>query len=140
MNVDVDFFNEFSRTYRPITTHTNRILDKHGLSSSYWRVMRILDKVESRNFGDITNELYIEKPALTKIIKKLCAMNIVEIRLGQDKREKIVMLTDSGKEKMEEIRKELYPFLSHVVDDVSQEELDNVKKVLHMIQKNIMTY
>ena len=139
MNKNKDFFNEFSRTYRPITNHTNRILEKHGLSSSYWRVMRIID-TGSKNFGDITDELLIEKPALTKIIKKLCDMGIVDIQRGLDKREKIVMLTVLGKEILADMRIELNPFLDHAVQGLSQEQLDNAKEVLQIIQKNIKSY
>ena len=139
MNKNKDFFNEFSRTYRPITNHTNRILEKHGLSSSYWRVMRIID-TGAKNFGDITDELLIEKPALTKIIKKLCDMGIVDIQRGLDKREKIVMLTVLGKEKLTAMRIELNPFLDHAVQGLSQEQLDNAKEVLKIIQQNIKSY
>lgn len=140
MNNNAYFFNEFSRTNRPFTNHINRILEKHGLSSSYWRVMRIVDIASANNFGEITDELNIEKPALTKIIKKLCDMGIVEIRLGKDKREKIVLLTKIGKEKMDEIRKELNPFFTHALQGVSQEQLANAKEVLQIIQKNILNY
>lgn len=140
MNSHADFFNEFSRTHRPFTNHSNRILEKHGLSSSYWRVMRIIDRAGAKNFGDITDELHIEKPALTKIIKKLSAMGMVEIQQGHDKREKIVLLTVLGREKMEAMRLELNPFLDHALQGLSPEQLDNAKDVLQLIQKNMMNY
>jgi len=135
-----DFFNAYSLVHRPLTNHTNRILEKHELSSSYWRVLRILEKAESKNFGDITNALMIEKPALTKIVKKLSTMGIVEIQRGQDKREKIVMLTEFGKKKIDAIRSELNPFLEAAIEGLSQEQLNSAIEVLEIIKKNITKY
>lgn len=126
--------------YRPFTNQLNRILEKHGLSSSYWRVMRILDSGEAKIFGDITDKLYIEKPALTKIIKKLCEMEIVEIQRGHDKREKIVQLTEVGKEKMTLIRSELDPFYDFALQGLSQEQIDSAIEVLKIVRKNIKEY
>ena len=140
LNTNADFFNEFSRTNRPFTNQSNQILEKHGLSSSYWRVIRIIAIAGSKNFGDITDELHIEKPALTKIIKKLCDMGIVEIQRGHDKREKIVLLTVLGRKKMDVMRLELNPFLNHALQGISQEQLDTAKEVLQIIQNNIMNY
>jgi len=135
-----DFFNAYSLVHRPLTNHTNHILEKYDLSSSYWRVLRILETAESKNFGDITDALNIEKPAVTKIIKKLSTMGIVDIQRGQDKREKIVMLTALGKEKMDAIRSELNPFLEATLEGLSEEQLYNAIEVLEIIKKNIMKY
>lgn len=134
---NTDFFNAYSSVHRPLTNHLNRILEKHDLSSSYWRVLRILEKTNTITFGEISDALYIEKPAVTKVIKKLVTLNIVEIHRGQDKREKLVTLTTDGKEKVAVIRAELNPFLELAIDGVSQDQLLNAIEVLELIQKNI---
>lgn len=140
MDYNRDFFNAYSLVHRPLMNHINRILEKHHLSSSYWRVLRILDASESKRFGEITDALYIEKPALTKIIKKLAEMGFVHIQRGQDKREKIVMLTSLGKTEMAAIRQELNPFLAHALQGLSEEQIYNTIDVLQIIQKNITSY
>ena len=134
---NLEFFNAYSLVYRPLTNHTNRIFEKHDLSGSYWRVLRILEGSESKKFGEITDALKIEKPALTNIIKKLAAIGFVEIQQGRDKREKIVMLTTLGNEKISAIRQELNPFLENAVKGLTQEQLNNAIEVLQIIQKNI---
>lgn len=140
MKQNPDFFYAYSLVYRPLTNHTNRILEKYELSTSYWRVLRILEEAESKTFGEITNALFIEKPALTKIIKKLITMGIVEVRRGQDKREKMVMLTAMGREKLSIIRSELNPFLENALEGLNQEQLNNAIEVLEIVQKNIKKY
>ena len=132
-----DFFNSYSSVHRPLTNYTNHILEKHELSSSYWRLLRVLENGESKNYRDITNALKIEKPAVTKIIKKLSELEIVEIHSGQDKREKMVKLTPYGKRKMAEIRSDLNPFLEYALQGLSHEQLENAIQVLDTIRKNI---
>ena len=56
---------------------------------------------------------------------------------GQDKREKIVMLTTSGKEKIAAIRQELNPFLENALKGLTQEQLNNAIEVLQIMKKNI---
>ena len=137
MKQNLDFFNAYVMVHRPLTNHTNRILEKHDISGSYWRVLRILEGSESKKFGEITDALTIEKPALTSIIKKLSALGVVEIVRGQDKREKIVMLTAFGKEKIAAIRQELNPFLENALKGLTQEQLNNAIEVLQIMKKNI---
>lgn len=140
MKQNPDFFNAYSSIHRPLTNHTNHILEKHELSSSYWRVIRVLETAKTKNFGEIADTLHIEKPAVTKVLKKLATLGIVEIQRGQDKREKLVMLTTSGIEKIAEIRAELNPFLENALEGLSQEQLINAIDVLETIQKNITKY
>lgn len=139
MKKNLEFFNAYSAVHRPLTNQMNRILEKHELSSSYWRVLRVLENKNTMNFGEITDTLYIEKPAVTKVLKKLSTLGIVEIQRGQDKREKLVMLTAFGMNKITEIRAELNPFLENSLDGLSPEQLANAIEVLQLIQKNIIT-
>lgn len=113
------------------------MLERHGLSSSYWRVLRILETSARSNFGDITDALYVEKPALTKIIKKLADMGYVTVERGSDKREKVVVLTPFGHEKVRVIRSELDPFLANALDGITDEQLQSAIDVLCSMQQNI---
>lgn len=136
MSSNLDFFNAISVVHRHLTNHSNKILEKYGISLSYWRVMRILDRDGSKNFGEITTILQIEKPALTKIIKKLIEMNIVEIHRGMDKREKIISISPAGEELLIAIRRDLNPILNKALETIPPEQLDMAKDLLIAIQQN----
>jgi len=133
------FFSEYSSIYRLLNNHINRILENSGISGSYWRVLCILQRSGQANFGEISKRLYIEKPALTKIIKKLTAMGIVEIRLGRDKREKQIGLTSLGEEKIDQIGKELEPFMEQVFQGLTKEQVDVVFEIMELIKENIVS-
>ena len=137
MKKNPDFFSSYSLLHRPLTNITNNILEKHKLSSSYWRLLRVLENGESKSFRDITKALKIEKPSVTNIIKKLSDLEFVEIHSGQDKRVKMVKLTPYGMDKMAEIRGDLNPFLENSLKGLSQEQLENAMEVLDTIRKNI---
>lgn len=137
MTEKLDFFKLYSLVHRPLTNFLNGILEKHELSSSYWRLLRVLENGESKNFRDITKELIVEKPAVTKFIKKLSDLEMIEIHSGHDKREKMVKLTQHGKDKMAEIRSELNPFLENLLEGLSQEQIDHAIEVLDTVRKNI---
>lgn len=137
MTEKLDFFKLYSLVHRPLTNFLNGILEKHELSSSYWRLLRVLENGESKNFRDITKELIVEKPAVTKFIKKLSDLEMIEIHSGHDKREKMVKLTPHGKDKMAEIRSELNPFLENLLEGLSQEQIDHAIEVLDTVRKNI---
>lgn len=138
MDKKPDFFAVYSAAHRPITNAVNQVLEQYNLSSSYWRLLRVLENGELKNFSDVTKTLNIEKPAVTKIIKKLTELNYVEIHSGVDKREKMVKLTSYGLEKMLEIRSELNPILENMLDGISYEQLENAMHVLNTIRKNII--
>lgn len=137
MESKVDFFHAYSAVYRPLTNHMNRMLEKYDLSNSYWRVLRIVEQAEMIKVGEITDALKIEKPAATKIIKKLSILHVVEVVRGQDKREKYIKLTREGIEKMAEIRKELHPFFQHALAGLTSEQIENAIEVLYVVEKNI---
>lgn len=132
-----DFFAVYSLVHRPLINQVNEILYRHKLSSSYWRVLRILEKSARSNFGDITDALYVEKPALTKIVKKLVELGYVIVERGVDKREKVIALTELGRAQITKIRSELNPFLEGALDGLTAEQLENAIDVLHVIRKNI---
>ena len=133
----LDFFKSYSLVHRPLTNFINHILEKHAISSSYWRLLRVLENGESKNFGDISKELIVEKPAVTKMIKQLSVQEMVEIHSGHDKREKMVKLSQYGKEKLAVIRSDLNPFLEDLLKGLSQEQIEHAIEVLDTIRKNI---
>ena len=131
------FYNDVIHTYRQLTNRANRVLEKYDLSSSYWRVIRIVERADGKKFGDITAELQIEKPALTKLIKKLVELNYVTVQRGEDRREKVILLTVEGRERIQIIRQELEPLLASGLVDIDEQQLLLVQDVLKSIQHNL---
>jgi MarR family transcriptional regulator, transcriptional regulator for hemolysin len=132
------FFNEYRLIYRPFTNQINMHLEKHGLFSSQWGLLRMLEDKGPQTFVDIANLLYIEKPSVTKLVQKLNDLELVEIKPGKDKREKMVHLTAHGKEVIAQIHQELQPILEGVLAGVSMGDIEIAKRVLAKIRVNLI--
>ena len=130
------FFNEFRLMYRPFTNQINIQLEKYGLFSSQWGLIRILADKGPQSFGDIASLLYIEKPSVTKLAQKLIELKLVEIQPGKDKREKIIHLTTYGEHVIAQIHIDLKPILEGALAGVSAEDIEIAKQVLTMIRVN----
>ena len=137
MNKEQDFFNEYRLMYRPFINQINVQLEQYGLYSSQWGLLRLLTEKGPLTFGDIALAMYIEKPSVTKLVQKLVELQLVEIKPGKDKREKIVHLTTVGVEKIDEIQLSLQPLLQKALNGVTNKEMANAEKVLAQIRINI---
>lgn len=123
--------------YRPFTNMINEHLAKYGLFSSQWGLLRLLKDNGPITFGDIATHLYIEKPSVTKLVNKLDELQLVEIRAGKDKREKIVHLTEKGEGMIDAVQKELKPLLEKALLNVSSENIEIARDVLAQLRKNL---
>lgn len=138
LTIEQDFFAEYRLMYRPFINQINVKLEQHGLFSSQWGLLRLLIDKGPLSFGEIANNLFIEKPSATKLIQKLMELEFIEVSMGKDKREKIVHLTAYGKKLVDEIHSEINPLLEQSLVNVSQEDMNIAKQVLAQIRKNII--
>ena len=138
MTKEQQFFNEYRLMYRPFINQINLELEKHGLFSSQWGLLRMLSEQGPKTYGEIATLLYIEKPSVTKLVQKLIELELVSIQSGKDKREKIVHLTAHGVQKIDHIQQNLKPMLQKALHGVSDEQTEIAQQVLEQIRKNLM--
>ena len=137
MPMEQQFFNEYRLMYRPFINQINVELEKHGLFSSQWGLLRMLMDQGPQSYGEIATLLYIEKPSVTKLVQKLIELELVNIQPGKDKREKIVHLTTHGEYIIEDIQRNLKPILERALAGVSGEHTEIAKQVLAQIRVNL---
>ena len=137
MTTEQAFFNEYRLMYRPLTNQINLHLEKYQLFSSQWGVLRLLMDRGSHSLVEIANEMYIEKPSVTRLVQKLVDRGYVEKVAGKDKREKVVQLTILGEETVQEIQMSLKPVLEESLAGVAREDIEIARQVLAKIRMNI---
>ena len=123
--------------YRPFINELNIKLGQYNLYSSQWGMLRMIADEGPISFGEIASLLYIEKPSVTRQVQKLVDLQLVEIKSGKDKREKIVHLSANGHQIVEEIQQNLKPSLEAALSGVSSEEIEIAKRVLAQIRLNL---
>ena len=88
------FFQRYLRLYRPLITSLNELLGAYQLSYSLWAVVFYIKNNGPSTLVDIANHYNVEKPTITRRVHRLEELQIVKQIAGQDRREKIIQLTE----------------------------------------------
>ena len=131
------FFQRYLSLYRPLISTLNELLSDHGLSYSLWQVIYYINKNGPSTLVEIANYYNVEKPTITRRVHRLEEMQIVKPIPGKDRREKIIQLTDSGKEIYRSCRIKITNLENHVMEGITQEEQLAIYHIFPKIQENI---
>lgn len=133
-------FYEYRVLYRPYVNQLNVLLSSYNLTSPQWMVMYFIYHEGAQTISDIALYQNVEKPTTTKMVQKLTELGYVEIRSGNDKRVKIVQLSENGQEVYKEVREKIDQFQEYLLEDVSDEDQLKVARILRDINRKIDTY
>ena len=116
----------------------------NGVTSSHVHYLDTIRKLElktdSVRVSDISDELGLPKPGVTKIIKDMERLGLVEKQADKtDGRVVFLKITAAGKALLDEYVDELFGELSRELDDVSDEDADamieTVEKLYRVMRK-----
>lgn len=134
------FFHSYNAVYRPYVNQLNIVLQEFHLYSSQWRIMHYIWHNGPKNVSEITQYQKVEKPTTTKMIQRLVALEYLEATAGEDKRIKVIQLTDKGISVCQEVQEKIYKFHDYLLKDVSKEEQQIATHVLETISTRIPGY
>lgn len=117
--------NAFTRAYRPL-------LDELDITYPQYLVLMALWEVGDTTVATITGKTGIDAGAMTQILKKLTAKQLIQIRQDDnDKRVKIVCLTKPGK--MLKASAELIP--NQMLCRFNGLEKSEIEQLVHLLDK-----
>lgn len=124
---------------------TNQISPKFerctGISASRFELLSQLYKVDEINQSTLQKLVNIDGAAITRHLKQLEASGMVTKRRNpEDNRVIFVSLTDEGRERIIEYRKENMGFVKQMLHDFTSEEVDALNDMLKRMQDNIVDY
>lgn len=124
---------------------TNQISPKFerctGISASRFELLSQLYKVDEINQSTLQKLVNIDGAAITRHLKQLEASGMVAKRRNpEDNRVIFVRLTDQGRERIIEYRKENMGFVKQMLHDFTSEEVDTLNDMLKRMQDNIVDY
>ena len=132
------FFQRYLGLYRPLITSLNELLSAYELSYSLWQVVFYIKNYGPSTLVDIANQYNVEKPTITRRVHRLEELQIVKQIAGQDRREKIIQLTELGEEVYKACRKKITDLEIRIMEGIAKEEQEVVFHILPKIQENIM--
>ncbi len=138
MSKEPTFFEHYRELYRPLLNAVNSRLAKFQLYNAQWVILRIIYYKGPMTLADLAKDTRVEKPSVTRIIHKLIELEYIETKQGDDKREKYVYLTESGKDVLRKVRLEVDDYLKSLTIGIPEDELQIASKVLKNILENVI--
>ncbi|MEH7111662.1 MarR family transcriptional regulator [Neobacillus niacini] len=130
------FFQRYLGLYRTLITSLNELLSAYELSYSLWQVVFYIKNNGPSTLVDIANQYNVEKPTITRRVHRLEELQLVRQIAGQDRREKIIQLTELGEEVYQACRKRITDLEFTIMDGIAKEEQEVVFHTLPRIQEN----
>src|SRR5580704_7924756 len=75
-----------------------------GLRTTQYSLLRVLERAGEVCQGDLGGLTHLEETTITRNLRPLVAADWVSIRPGEDRREKLVTITEAGTAKLAEAR------------------------------------
>lgn len=132
------FFRTYLNLYRPSISSINELLSQYELSYSLWQVVLYIKLNGPSSLVDISNHYHVEKPAITKRVKRLMELEMIEHISGKDKREKIIQLTDLGETLYQTCREAITNLEASMLDGITLEEQQLLFDILQKIRNNLL--
>ena len=131
------YLQHFLSLYRPVITRLNKLLSNYGITYSLWIVIYHLKHRGASTLVEIATQYEVEKPTITRRVKKLMDLGIVEQISGNDKREKIIQLTDLGENIYRDVRKDITELEFRIMDNIPEHERKIAYEIFPKIYDNL---
>ena len=124
---------------RLMRTHYNRIMKPNGLTSTQWRVILHLKRLDGQTQSELADVLDMGKVSLGGLIDRLEESHWVERRADpKDRRMKRIFLTAKVNEIDDEMTKTGYVLIEQTLRNLSEDERDSLVNLLIAVKRNLL--
>ncbi|NPC94416.1 MarR family transcriptional regulator [Bacillus sp. WMMC1349] len=123
-NINRMIMHQLNQSTRLLSKKMNEQLEAYELFGAQWSILYTLHTFGPMTQKDIWTYLHVEAPTITRTIHRLEKKGWVQRIQGEDKREKVVKLTDEAMIKYKEIQLKIKQFdeeILSVFDDNDKE-------------------
>ena len=126
-----------ARGYRTLKQLTAQVLQSDGLTTIEWAMLGVLSHhPKGIRSSEVADTLGVQPPLVSRLIAKSEASNWILVAQGEDKREKVLRLSEKGKEGVVRIEKGLRKSVAPLLKGVGARDLLGYLRVLHTISEN----
>ena len=126
-------FHEIHQKSRLSIKEVNEALREFNLYSAQWSILFCLNQFGSMTQTAINQYLNVEAPTVTRTLVKLENRQLIARKEGQDKRERIVHLTDSAKQLIPQIEKRVEELEQKMLQELTVDERTQLSMLLKKI-------
>jgi DNA-binding MarR family transcriptional regulator len=98
------FCNALRQASRAVSRLYDEELRGAGLRTTQFSLLRVLERAGQVRQGELGNLTHLEETTITRNLRPLLAAGWVSVRCGEDRRERLVTITDAGSAKLAEAR------------------------------------
>ena len=133
MNSQLGFRASLMRCARLFSDEVNTILLPYQLNYSLWQVMFVIQHKQGCTSIEIAEYLNVSKPSVAKRTHILAHMGIVSQVHTEDKRQKKLILSDTGAKLYQQCAAEIDQFEQQLTQQLDQHSLIQSAALLHQI-------
>ncbi|MEK5079107.1 winged helix DNA-binding protein [Solibacillus sp. FSL W7-1436] len=124
------FFLQLHRFHKRYMQSLTNILASHELSNANWSLMQYLANEELATMSQIAKYWDVEKPTVSANVKTLTKRELIQMKQGNDRREKYISLTEKGERLYENISPEIKFLQNQLLKNLSDEQKELFEKAL----------
>lgn len=132
IHVNRRLIHQINQCARLITKKDNERLEPFGLYSSQWSILYCLKTIGPMTQKEIWSYLNVEAPTVTRTIKRLEENGWIQREQGEDKREKLVVLTKEAELKYDSINQEMLKFEEDMLADFQDGDKEAFSEFLNV--------
>ena len=133
-------FDHFTKLYRPYVKIVQPLLDQYELHPAQWLILKDIHHHPQTTLVQISKRRSIEKPTTRKILKVLDEREWLSIQPGQDKREKLLTLSQRGEAVYHTLIAEIQDKQTEITNtlDITPDDLEQTIQLLNQLHKNMI--
>lgn len=129
-----DIFHILHQKSRSVKKQLNTGLKKHNLYMSQWSILFCLNKFGVMTQTELWTYLHVEAPTITRTLEKMEKQGWIIRKLGDDKRERIIEMTEDAEATFSTFIKDVANIEGTLLDDFSDGEKEQLYFLLNKIK------
>lgn len=128
--------HELFQRSRQLHKSLNRVLKKYGLFAAQWSVLYTIYREGPMSLTAIWTYLNVEAPTVTRTVSRLEELGWLEVSYGQDRRERLVALSEQAVAQLPAIIEAVIQFEHDYLDHLSEDEQSQLMTLLQKLEEN----
>ncbi|MGN7476961.1 MarR family winged helix-turn-helix transcriptional regulator [Solibacillus silvestris] len=131
------FFLQIHRFHKRYTAQLTNMLTVYELTNANWSLLQYLANGKMATTSQIAKYWDVEKPTVSANVKTLMKQGLIQVKPGDDKREKYISLTEKGEilygkisPEIEFLQNQLLFMLTEEQQELFQKALSNMEEIL----------
>lgn len=131
-----------TRVARAYKTSADKVAAQYGLSqATAWPAVVISQMGNGVRPGEVADAMGMDPSSVVRVIDQLIAAELlIRQEDANDRRARLLTLTDDGRERVRQIGEAMRPFRRELFRDIEQAELETCLKVLEKLGQSIKLY